>query len=133
VIDVVSIASAVGGSGLLIVGRDIWLARRTVRSSESAEHRNQSREPLIVEQIALGNTAKVTEIFRAAIAELEDGKKRAVEEFRDTRNRLETQLSQVNQELERVRKDNEQKDRTIRDLYAKLGELHDKLENMKSG
>lgn len=128
-LDIVSVASAIGGSGLLIVGRDIWLARRTVRSSESAEKRNQAREPLIVESIVLGNTTKVAEIFQAAIAELEDAKKRAVEELRDTRNKLETQLLEVNQELERVRKEGERKDKTIRDLYVKLGELHDKLDS----
>lgn len=130
-LDIVSVVSAIGGSGLLIVGRDVWLARKTVKNSEAAEHRNQAREPLIVESILLGNATKVGEIFQAGIAELEDAKKRAVEELQETRTRLEWRVTQLSQELERVRKENERKDRTIQELYAKLGELRDKLDKIQ--
>lgn len=130
-IDIVSVVSAIGGSGLLIVGRDVWLARKTVKNSEAAEQRNQIREPLIVESILLGNTTKVAEIFQSGIAELEDAKKRAVEELRETRSRLEGKVAQLSQDLERVRKESERKDQTIQELYARLGELHDKLEKIQ--
>lgn len=130
-IDIVSVVSAIGGSGLLIVGRDVWLARKTVKNSEAAEKRNQIREPLIVESILLGNTTKVAEIFQSGIAELEDAKKRAVEELRETRSRLEGQVAQLSQDFERARKENERKDQTIRELYAKIGELHDKLDKIQ--
>lgn len=130
-IDIVSVVSAIGGSGLLIVGRDVWLARKTVKNSEAAEQRNQAREPLIVESILLGNTTKVAEIFQSGIAELEDAKKRAVEELRETRSRLEGQVAQLSQDLERVRKESERKDKTIQELYSKIGELHDRLEKIQ--
>lgn len=130
-IDLVSVVSAIGGSGLLIVGRDIWLARKTVKTSEAAEHRNQAREPLIVESILLGNTTKVAEIFQAGITELEDAKKRAVEELRETRTRLEGQVEQLSQDLERQRREGEKKDKTIQELYAKLGKLNMEIEELK--
>lgn len=130
-LDLISIVSAIGGSGLLIVGRDVWLARKTMQNSKAAEQRNQAREPLIVESILLGNTTKVAEIFQAGITELEDAKKRAVEELRETRTRLETKVNELSQELDRQRKENERKDRTIQELYTKLGELHDKLEKLQ--
>lgn len=130
-LDIVSVVSAIGGSGLLIVGRDIWLARNSVKNSKAAEHRNQAREPLIVESILLGNTTKVAEIFQAGIAELEDAKKRAVEELRETRTRLESKVSDLSQELERQRKENERKEKIIQELYSKIGELHDRLEKIQ--
>lgn len=130
-IDIVSVVSAIGGSGLLIVGRDVWLARKTVQNSKAAEHRNQTREPLIVESIMLGNTTKLAEIFKSGIEELEDAKKRAVEELRETRTRLEGEVAQLSQELDRQRRENERKDQTIRELYISLGEVHDKLEKLQ--
>lgn len=130
-IDIISAVTAIGGSGFIIVGRDIWLARNSVKNSKAAEKRNQAREPLIVENILLGNTTKVTEIFQAGIAELEDAKKRAVEELRDTRTRLESKVSGLSQELDRQRKENERKESKIQELYKKLGELHDKLDKIQ--
>lgn len=131
-IDLVSVVSAIGGSGLLIVGRDVWLARKTVKSADAAENRNQAREPLIVESILLGNTTKVAEIFQAGITELEDAKKRAVEELRETRSKLEAKVEELSQEVQRQRKEGENKDKTIHELHAKIGELTQKIEALEN-
>lgn len=130
-IDMVSVLSAVGGSGLLIVGRDVWLARKTVKSTEKAEERNSAREPLIVESILLGNATKVAELFQTTISELEDAKKRLTVEFKEAKENLEAQIKILTAELEKSQNLAEAKDKTISELYAKLGQQQFEIEDLK--
>jgi len=131
VIDLVSVLSAIGGSGLLIVGRDVWLARRTVKSSEKSEERSSAREPLIVESIMLGNTTKVAELFQVGINELEDAKRRLAEEFKETKDRLEQQVKELTEQAQKLKAESEDKDRRINELYAKLGQQQIELESLR--
>lgn len=131
IVDLVGVITAVGTSGALVVGRDIWVARRTVKASEAAEKRNETREPLIIESILLGNTTKVSEIFQTALAELEDSKKRLAEELVETREGMNTKLNNLTEKLEVLRTSNEDKDKIIAQLYVTIGKMQTEINQLK--
>lgn len=139
-LDVVSIASAVGTSGVAAILYNLWTTKRLEKNQKNTDKRNENREPLIVESLQLGNVSRVTELLRQGLDESEERRKRDASDFGSikaaqdiTMQNLKTENDTLRNEMYENRKASEEK---IDALQKELIDLHmamRKLKEMNSG
>ena len=102
-VDLLSIAEAIGSSGLAVIGYNAWVSKRTSRTAAKSELRNEKREPLVVTSMELGNATKVNDLLRAGLDALENQNRTAEEFFRATKGELEDKVESLTDENKRIR------------------------------
>lgn len=126
-IDLVTISSAVGSSGAAMLIYNFWSSKRIERSAKKAENRNDRREPAILQSLELGNAARVNELLRQGIDEVEESRRRQATEFKEIRASLDDKVIALTNENARLKTDllDEHKESKI-----KLDELKEEIVNL---
>lgn len=131
-VDIVTLAEALGSSGVSVLLWNLWNSKRIEKSARKAEARSEKREPLIEQSINLGNVVKVTELMRQGIQELEDSKQRLVDDMRSMQSKYEQKISDLISENERMKRDFSQQQtldkETIRELLSQIDRLEDRTD-----
>jgi hypothetical protein len=126
-VDIVTLAEALGSSGLSVLLWNFWNSRRIEKSARKAEARSDKREPLIEQSINLGNVVKVTELMRQGIQELEDSKQRLSDDMKTMQGKFEDRIIDLTNENERIRREFFEQhafdSETIKDLRAQIEKL----------
>jgi hypothetical protein len=134
-VDLVSIAGAVGSSGVAMLLYNFWSSKRLERSAKKAESRNERREPEIIKSLELGNAARVNELLRQGLDEVEESRKRQASEFREIKASLEDKVDSLTNENVRLRTDllDERKESKIKvdELRDELIKLHMDMRKLK--
>lgn len=127
VVDIVTLAEALGSSGLSVLLWNFWNSKRIEKSARRAEARNDKREPLIEQSINLGNVVKVTELMRQGIQELEDSKQRLSDDMKTMQGKFEDRIIDLTNENDRIRREflaQQALDKeTIKELLAQIDRL----------
>jgi hypothetical protein len=128
-VDIVTLAEALGSSGVSVLLWNLWNSKRIEKSARRAEERNEKREPLIEQSINLGNVVKVTELMRQGIQELEDSKQRLSDDMKSMQAKFEVRISELLSENERIKREFSQQHtldkETIRELLAQIDRLEE--------
>lgn len=126
-VDIVTLAEALGSSGLSVLLWNFWNSKRIEKSARRAEARNDKREPLIEQSINLGNVVKVTELMRQGIQELEDSKQRLSDDMKTMQGKFEDRIIDLTNENDRIRREflaQQALDKeTIKELLAQIDRL----------
>lgn len=130
-VDIVTLAEALGSSGLSVLLWNFWNSRRIEKSARRAEARSDKREPLIEQSINLGNVVKVTELMRQGIQELEDSKQRMSDDMKTMQARLEDRIIDLTNENERIRREFLEQQATDKETIRRLLAQVDKLEALE--
>jgi myosin heavy subunit len=130
-VDIVTLAEALGSSGVSVLLWNLWNSKRIEKSARRAEERNEKREPLIEQSINLGNVVKVTELMRQGIQELEDSKQRLSDDMKTMQGRFEDRIIDLQNENDRIRREFLEQQtldkETIKELLAEIELLKEKL------
>ncbi len=118
--DYVTIFEAVGSSGVSVLIWNVWNSHRVEKASKKAELRNEKREPLVADSIALSNEFKTTQIMRQGIEELVASKRRLEEEMNDRQGRLEDKIEDLTNENQRLRKEFLEQEKEDQDKIKEL-------------
>jgi hypothetical protein len=134
-VDIVTLAEALGSSGLSVLLWNFWNSKRIEKSARRAEARNDKREPLIEQSINLGNVVKVTELMRQGIQELEDSKHRLSDDMKTMQGRFEDRIVDLTNENSRIRREFlEQQSldkKTIQELLTQIDQIEITVDNNK--
>jgi hypothetical protein len=132
-VDIVTLAEALGSSGVSVLLWNLWNSKRIEKSARRAEARNDKREPLIEQSINLGNVVKVTELMRQGIQELEDSKQRLSDDMKTMQSRYEVHILDLTNENDRIKREFLQQQtldkETIRELLAQIDRLEASVDN----
>lgn len=101
--ELVTAGEVVGSSGATMLVWNLWNSHRIEKAAKKADKRNELREPLVQESLELGNAAKVADILRKGIEELEDSKRRMLEEMREKQAQQEDKIHGLINENSRLR------------------------------
>lgn len=126
-VDIVTLAEALGSSGLSVLLWNLWNSKRIEKSARKAEARNDKREPLIEQSINLGNVVKVTELMRQGIQELEDSKHRLSDDMKIMQGKFEDRIIDLTNENARIRREFLEQHTLDRDTIKELLSQIDKL------
>jgi hypothetical protein len=134
-IDLVSIAGAVGSSGAAMLLYNFWSSKRLERSARKSETRNDRREPEILRSLELGNAARVNELLRQGLDEVEESRKRQATEFREIKASLEDKVLSLTNENTRLQsylsEERQESKMKIDELREELVTIHIDMRKLK--
>ena len=132
-----AVMTDIGSSGIAAAAVAYISSRKLSKVSQSAEERNESREPFVVTSIQIGNATKVIDLLRTGLDELEDSKQRITRDLRDMNTILEQKVQSVTNEnkrlIEEMNHEKEESERMIEDLNARIAILKSTLGTMTEG